>query len=343
MLLLVVREHLAGPAVLAYLYRVSGTLPERFAAWFAARGWAPRAHQLAMCQAAADGDSALLIAPTGGGKTLAGFLPSLAELAARPRDGIHTLYVSPLKALGTDVARNLTAPIAEMGLCVTVETRSGDTPQARRARQKERPPNILLTTPESLALLLSQPTAPDLFAGLRCVVVDEVHALAGTKRGDQLALCLARLAVLAPAARRVGLSATVAYKDAIEAYVGCGAPVRRVEVAEGEPPQLEIRLGEERVPWSGRMGLASAAVILERIAAAQMTIVFVNTRAQGELLFQALWKLNEATLPIALHHGSLGHCAAPPGRSGDGAGRFARGGGHLLAGTSGSIGAAWSR
>ena len=258
-----------------------------------------------MLDAAAVGDTALLIAPTGGGKTLSGFLPSLVDLAANPRPGIHTLYVSPLKALGTDVARNLLEPVAEMALPVTVETRSGDTPQSRRARQKETPPNILLTTPESLALLVSQPTAPDVFGGLRCVVIDEVHALAGTKRGDQLALCLARLKRLAPGARRTGLSATVAYQDAITEYVGCGGPVRLVEVAEGAPPDLEIRLSEDRVPWSGRMGLASAAVILERIAAAGMSIVFVNTRAQGELLFQALWKLNEATLPIALHHGSL--------------------------------------
>ncbi len=258
-----------------------------------------------MLDAAASGQTALLIAPTGGGKTLAGFLPSLVDLAARPRPGIHTLYVSPLKALGTDVARNLLEPVAEMGLPVTVETRSGDTPQARRARQKEAPPNILLTTPESLALLVSQPTAPEMFGALRCVVVDEIHALAGTKRGDQLALCLARLKRLAPEARRVGLSATVAYKEAIEAYIGCGDPVRLVEVAEGAPPQLEIRLSEDRVPWSGRMGLASAAVILDRIRAAGMSIVFVNTRAQGELLFQALWKLNDETLPIALHHGSL--------------------------------------
>jgi ATP-dependent Lhr-like helicase len=258
-----------------------------------------------MLQAAAAGETALLIAPTGGGKTLAGFLASLVELAQAPWPGLHTIYVSPLKALGTDVARNLTAPIAEMGLTVTVETRSGDTPQARRARQKVQPPNILLTTPESLALLLSQSGAPEMFAELRCVVIDEVHALAGTKRGDQLALCLARLATLAPGARRVGLSATVAYPDAIQAYVGCGAPVRLVEVPEGAPPHLEIRLSEDRVPWSGRMGLASAAVILERIRGAGMTIVFVNTRAQGELLFQALWKLNDETLPIALHHGSL--------------------------------------
>ena len=258
-----------------------------------------------MLEASEAGETALLIAPTGGGKTLAGFLPSLIDLAADPRPGIHTLYVSPLKALGTDVARNLTAPITEMGLSVTVETRSGDTPQARRARQREQPPNILLTTPESLTLLLSQPNAPDLFGGLRCVVVDEIHALAGTKRGDQLALGLARLTTVAPGARRVGLSATVADKAAILAFVGCGGPARLVEVSEGSPPELEIRLSEDRVPWSGRMGLASAAVILDCIRGHGMTIVFVNTRAQGELLFQALWKLNEETLPIALHHGSL--------------------------------------
>ena len=282
-----------------------GTLPEQFAAWFTARGWAPRPHQIAMLDAANDGANALLIAPTGGGKTLAGFLPSLADLAAHPRDGLHTLYVSPLKALATDIARNLTAPVTEMHLPISIETRTGDTPAARRVRQREKPPNILLTTPESLALLVSQTTASTHFAGLSAVVIDEVHALAGTKRGDQLALCLARLARLAPNARRVGLSATVAHPQAILDYVGCGAPVRLVEVPDGAPPELQVMLSEERVPWSGRMGLASAAVIMDRIRAAGMTIVFVNTRAQGELLFQALWKLNDETLPIALHHGSL--------------------------------------
>ena len=135
-----------------------------------------------MLDAAADGAHALLIAPTGGGKTLAGFLPSLVDLAANPRPGLHTLYVSPLKALATDIARNLTAPVAEMGLPVTIETRTGDTPAARRTRQREHPPHILLTTPESLALLVSQVHAPQTFAGLDCIVVDEVHALAGIKR-----------------------------------------------------------------------------------------------------------------------------------------------------------------
>ncbi len=279
-----------------------GTLPEPFASWFAGRGWTPRPHQRAMLEAARAGQSALLIAPTGGGKTLAGFLPSLVDLYTHPRDGLHTLYVSPLKALATDIARNLTGPVHEMGLPVSIETRTGDTPGNRRARQRESPPNLLLTTPESLAVLLSLPDAPKLFASLACVVIDEVHALAGTKRGDQLALCLARLAALAPEARRVGLSATVAHPDAIAAYIGA---TRRIIAPAGAPPQISMLLPGGRLSWSGHMGLEGAPEILERIRAAGTTIVFVNTRAQAELMFQALWKLNADTLPIALHHGSL--------------------------------------
>ena len=258
-----------------------------------------------MLDAADARESTLLIAPTGGGKTLAGFLPSLVDLAGHPREGLHTLYVSPLKALATDIARNLLAPVEEMSLGIAVETRTGDTPANRRKRQKEQPPNILLTTPESLALLLSQENAPILFAALDTVVIDEVHALAGTKRGDQLALCLARLTTIAPGARRAGLSATVAHTRALMDYVGAGTVPRLIQVAEGAPPALSILLPAERLPWSGHMGLSAASQILERIRAHDMTIVFVNTRAQGELMFQALWKLNSETLPIAIHHGSL--------------------------------------
>src|ERR1700758_620928 len=119
---------------------MNGTLPEPFAGWFAAQGWAPRPHQLAMLDAAQRGESVLLIAPTGGGKTLAGFLPSLVDLAADPRPGLHTLYVSPLKALATDIARNLTAPVDQMGLPITLDTRTGDTSSDRRKKQREAPP-----------------------------------------------------------------------------------------------------------------------------------------------------------------------------------------------------------
>ncbi|MFL5256037.1 MAG: DEAD/DEAH box helicase, partial [Rhodopila sp.] len=214
---------------------MAGTLPEPFAAWFATQGWSPRPHQLAMLEAARSGNSVLLIAPTGGGKTLAGFLPSLVALAAAPAAGLHTLYVSPLKALATDIARNLTRPVQDMRLPITIEARTGDTPTNRRIRQRATPPHVLLTTPESLAVLISLPDAPEVFASLRCIVIDEVHALAGTKRGDQLALCVARLRTLAPVARRVGLSATVAHPDAIQAYTGA---VRRIEVADGAPPEI---------------------------------------------------------------------------------------------------------
>ncbi|CAH2599201.1 Ligase-associated DNA damage response DEXH box helicase [Rhodovastum atsumiense] len=287
---------------------MAGTLPEPFAAWFARQGWTPRPHQCEVLAAAQSGRDVLLIAPTGGGKTLAGFLPGLVALHAAPRPGLHTLYVSPLKALATDIARNLTRPIEEMDLPVSIGTRSGDTPAGRRRQQREHPPNLLLTTPESLALLLSLPDAPAQFAGLATIVIDEIHALAGSKRGDQLALGLARLGTLAPAATRIGLSATVAHRAALAAYVardGNSAGVEVIAVTGGAPPRIGMILPRDHLPWSGHMGLAAAPEILARIRAAGMTIVFVNTRAQAELLFQELWKRNDETLPIAIHHGSL--------------------------------------
>ncbi len=306
-----------------------GTLPEPFASWFAAQGWTLRPHQMAMLEAAQTSESVLLIAPTGGGKTLAGFLPSLVDLAANPRPGLHTLYVSPLKALATDIARNLTRPVQEMGLPITIEARTGDTPANRRARQRANPPHILLTTPESLAVLISLPDAPIFFGSLACIVMDEVHALAGTKRGDQLALGVARLRTLAPAARRVGLSATVAHPDAIQAYTGAS---RRIEVADGAPPELSMMLPEGRLSWSGHMGLEAAPQVMAHIRNAGMTIVFVNTRAQAELMFQALWKLNDTTLPIALHHGSLEVEQRRKVEAAMAAGKPAGGGGDLIAG-----------
>ncbi len=267
-----------------------------------------------MVAAATDGASALLIAPTGGGKTLAGFLPSLIELAERPRDGLHTLYISPLKALAVDVQRNLETPIAEMRLPIRAETRTGDTPEAKRRRQRAHPPHILMTTPESLALLLSYADSARLFGGLRCVIVDELHALAGTKRGDLLALGLARLTRLAPLARRVGLSATVADPDHLLAWLsrsgraGGGAgdgDVRLVQGRSGADPAIDILDSRARLPWAGHSALHAMAELYQRIRQQRTTLIFVNTRAQAEMVFQALWKVNDETLPIALHHGSL--------------------------------------
>src|SRR5690606_19525669 len=179
-------------------------LPPIFADWFAARGWSPRPHQLELLGKAKAGRSTLLIAPTGAGKTLAGFLPSLVSLHQRPKAnapggrGIHTLYVSPLKALAVDIARNLADPVSQMRLKVSIETRTGDTPVHKRQRQKLHPPDILLTTPEQAALLVSARDADRFFADLDTVILDELHSLVVSKRGDLLSLDLARLRQLAP-------------------------------------------------------------------------------------------------------------------------------------------------
>ncbi|MBI3708823.1 MAG: ligase-associated DNA damage response DEXH box helicase [Proteobacteria bacterium] len=282
-------------------------LPPVFAQWFQTRGWTPHPHQLAMLAAARAGRSALLIAPTGGGKTLAGFLPSLIELAAVQPSGLHTLYISPLKALAIDVHRNVEIPIADMALPIRAETRTGDTPSAKRARQRRKPPQILMTTPESLALFLSYPEAPQIFGNLACIVIDELHALANTKRGDLFALGLARLGGLAPAARRVGLSATIADPDGLARWLGSGMdrPVMTIKGPSGAAPDISIMTPAARIPWSGHMALHAMPEVYAAIRAARTTIVFVNTRAQTELVFQALWRLNNDNLPIALHHGSL--------------------------------------
>ncbi len=278
-------------------------LPEPFAGWFSARGWRPHGHQLDLLAAARENAPVLLIAPTGGGKTLSGFLPSLVELAAAPAAGLHTLYISPLKALAVDVHRNVERPISEMGLGITTESRTGDTPVGKKQRQRRRPPNILMTTPESLALLLAHKDAGEIFKGLRRVVVDEVHALAGTKRGDLLALGLARLRRLAPLSHCVGLSATVAFPEELAAYIHPDA--RIIAVPGGPKPEISVVSAHGRMPWSGHMGLYAIPDIYRAIAAHNSTLIFVNTRATAELVFQALWKANYHNLAIALHHGSL--------------------------------------
>ncbi|NJM49486.1 MAG: ligase-associated DNA damage response DEXH box helicase [Sphingomonadales bacterium] len=282
--------------------------------WFASRGWQPRPHQLAMLEAAQSGKHALLVAATGAGKTLAGFLPTLAAFCgqkpgpAGELDYLHTLYVSPLKALAADVQRNLMMPIEEMGLPIRVETRTGDTPSERKARQRARPPHILLTTPESLSLLLSYPESASMFSGLKHIIIDEVHAFANSKRGDLLCLSLARLGTIAPAMQRVALSATVADADSYRAWLaplGDRDMVTLIESMDAAPPDLAILLPEGRVPWAGHSGHYAVPQLLQEIARNRVTLVFCNTRFLAEFTFQKLWELNEANLPIGIHHGSL--------------------------------------
>ncbi len=284
--------------------------------WFATRGWAPRAHQLELLAHAQNGQSMLLIAPTGAGKTLAGFLPTLVELTDRPKRrpgephrGVHTLYISPLKALAVDIERNLGKPVAEMDLPVTIETRTGDTPAHKRQRQKLAPPDILLTTPEQLALMIAQKDAARFFADLRFVVFDELHALVTSKRGHLLSLGLARLRRYAPELRTVGLSATVSDPDELRRWLVAQDPTGPmsglITVDGGAKPVIDILESRERVPWAGHTARYAMPEVYQAIRDHRTTLLFVNTRSQAEMLFQELWRANEDNLPIALHHGSL--------------------------------------
>ncbi|MDH2356763.1 ligase-associated DNA damage response DEXH box helicase [Bradyrhizobium sp. SSUT112] len=314
------------PRILKSPARPAALLPDRFEAWFAARGWSPRAHQLALLEKAREDRSALLIAPTGAGKTLAGFLPTLVELSSAPKasaksvvstgrtlqrtGGLHSLYISPLKALAVDIARNLERPVAEMALPVKIETRTGDTPTSRRQRQRRYPPDILLTTPEQLALLLSSDDAPFLFSSLKRIVLDELHALVTSKRGDLLSLGLARLWRLAPQMRAIGLSATVAEPESLARFLapqpgGKEAAADIVIAGGAAPPLVEMMDTRERLPWAGHSARHALPEIYELIKANKTTLVFVNTRSQAEMLFQNLWSMNDDNLAIALHHGSL--------------------------------------
>ena len=300
-------------------------LPDVFARWFAGRGWQVHAHQLALLARANAGRSALLIAPTGGGKTLAGFLPTLVELSERGvrsrnlkstgralvrSQGLHTLYISPLKALAVDIARNLEIPVQEMGLPVRLETRTGDTPTSKRQRQRRDPPDILLSTPEQLALLLASADAPYMFGTLKRVILDELHSLVTSKRGDLLSLGLARLFKLAPELITIGLSATVAEPDELRRFLVAQPPDGRahadlVTAQAGAQPIVTMLDTEEHLPWAGHSARHALGEIYAHIKTHKTTLVFVNTRSQAEFLFQELWRNNDDNLAIALHHGSL--------------------------------------
>ncbi|MGF9693462.1 ligase-associated DNA damage response DEXH box helicase [Rhizobium sp. 0TCS1.26] len=296
-------------------------LPRPFTKWFGEKGWQPRPHQLELLARVNAGENMLLIAPTGAGKTLAGFLPSLTSLVRRGKippgsafTGIHTLYISPLKALTVDIERNLMKPVSEMGLSVTVENRTGDTPQAKRQRQKLNPPDILLTTPEQVALLLGNKEAERFFKDLKYVVLDELHSLVTSKRGHLLSLGLARLRRHAPGMQTIGLSATVADPMDLQRWLvpqkageaeEPAPPAGLVHVTGGAPPHISILETERRIPWGGHVSAYAIADVYREIKKHATTLIFVNTRFQAEFLFQALWTINDDNLAIALHHGSL--------------------------------------
>ena len=280
-------------------------LPQKFQNWIKKRNWALHTHQIDVLTNS-DRKAQLLIAPTGSGKTLSGFLPTLIELDRLNFSGLHTVYVSPLKALAADIKRNLMIPIEEMGLNIKVEDRTGDTTAKTKRRQRIDPPQILLTTPESLALLISFPEANALFANLERIIIDEIHALVENKRGHQLLLAISRLQSISKNLRKLGLSATVDHPQEIAGFISENENKCPIIFAEpGPDPNISMLQTTASPPWSGAGATYAVPDVLEQISKHKTTLIFHNTRAQAEIFFHNLWLNNQDNLPVAIHHGSL--------------------------------------
>jgi len=280
-------------------------LPQKFQNWINKRNWGLHTHQIDVLTNS-DRKSQLLIAPTGSGKTLSGFLPTLIELDRVNFSGLHTVYVSPLKALAADIKRNLMIPIEEMGLNIRVEDRTGDTTAKTKRRQRIDPPQILLTTPESLALLISFPEANALFANLERIIIDEIHALVENKRGHQLLLAISRLQSISKNLRKLALSATVDHPQEIAGFISENDNNCPIIFAEpGPDPNISMLQTTASPPWSGAGATYAVPDVLEQISKHKTTLIFHNTRAQAEIFFHNLWLNNQDNLPVAIHHGSL--------------------------------------
>jgi ATP-dependent Lhr-like helicase len=297
----------------------------RLDAWFTSRGWEPFAFQRDVWAAYANGESGLIHAATGTGKTYAAWMgPVLEALAEQPQAKkarrradtmpLRVLWITPLRALAADTEQALRLPVEELGLPWSVESRTGDTSPSRRARQREQLPTALVTTPESLSLLLCRKDNAELFRDLRCVVVDEWHELLSTKRGVQVELALARLRRLCPALRTWGVSATLGnLQVAADTLLGCDAtgaprPYRLVRGVVPKTVEVEALVPEtmDRFPWAGHLNTKLLPEVMRRLEAADSAIVFTNTRSQCEIWFQSIIAANPAWFEFtAIHHGSL--------------------------------------
>ena len=276
--------------------------------WFPARGWRPLPFQVETWKAYAAGKSGLIHAPTGLGKTLAAWLGPV--MAHGNEKGLRVLWITPLRALAADTVRSLQEALDGAEAAQKVEARTGDTSSSVRARQKARPPFALVTTPESLSLLLTDEVQKANLCSLRAVVVDEWHELMGSKRGVQTELCLARLRALNPQLRVWGLSATIGNLDeamrvllgsaAAEGALIHGRDRKRIEVETLMPENVET------FPWSGHLGVKLVKAVVERIDAVQTTLLFTNTRSQTEIWFQELLEARpEWSDELAMHHSSI--------------------------------------
>ena len=281
----------------------------RLQQWMAARGWRPFQFQRQAWRAFARGESGLVHVPTGAGKTYAAYLAALAELADHPQSGLSILYITPLRALARDIQLAMRAPVEALSLELRVETRTGDTSSATRARQRKNLPHVLITTPESLSVLLSYDNAPDAFAQVRVTIVDEWHELISTKRGTQTELALAALRRYAPDMRTWALSATLRDPDiAAQCVVGSGRDFTIVSGSMTREVVIEslVPARIERFPWAGRLGLAMLPRVLDLLADGRATLLFTNTRSQAERWYQAIIdKRPEWSARVALHHGSI--------------------------------------
>ncbi|MFM1904235.1 MAG: hypothetical protein RLZZ440_2135 [Planctomycetota bacterium] len=289
-----------------------------FRSWFAGRGWEVFPFQEEVWRAAAAGQSGLVHAPTGTGKTLAAWLAAVARLAVGPAPppagGLRVVWITPLRALAADTVAALEEPLRGLGQPTRgwrADLRTGDSSAADRRRLRDNWPTVLVTTPESLSILLSLETAHEIFADLDTVVVDEWHELLSTKRGVQTELALSRLRAIRPELVTWGLSATLAnLGEAATAIVGTttSSPPRLVSAAIPRRLEIETLIPEpmERFPWAGHMGMRLLPQVVAALERAETSLVFTNTRSQAERWFDAIgqarpdWKRR-----IALHHGSV--------------------------------------
>ncbi len=252
------------------------------------------------------GFDVILHAPTGGGKTIGGFLPSIDDFINNNYKSkeFHTLYISPLKALTTDVKRNLLNPINDLKIDIKVETRTSDTSTYNKAKQIKKPPNFLMTTPESFALLMARTDVANLFKNLKFVIIDELHTFFDSKRGHLLSLNVARLRSIKPF-QVIGLSATLKNTNLAKKYISNNKNTKLVSTQSKVPPEITILNSGNRIPWSGHSPRYALSEIYSEILKFKSSILFVNTRAQAEILFESLWAINNKNKKIAIHHGSL--------------------------------------
>lgn len=283
---------------------------DRVRAWFADRGWAPFDFQERAWAAYLGGQHGLIHVPTGAGKTYAAFGGPLAQLAggATPR-GLHTLYITPLRAVARDITQALARPVADLGLDLRVESRTGDTTSGTRARQRKVLPTVLVTTPESLSIQLTYADAAQRFKHVQCLVIDEWHALLGSKRGALLELAMSRVRALAPQLRTWALSATL--KDpAAAARAAAGADRETTVITAPLPREITVESirppSADAIPWFGRMGFVMLPQVVEALDPARSTLLFTTTRNQAENWFQAIARARPDWVPkMGLHHSAI--------------------------------------